>query len=170
MRQVIVSVQAVGVLLAVVALSGCGPDKKPVVKGNNEKPQEHAHEHPAHGPNGGHVVELESPDKPGEHQHAEWVIDDENGKVLVVMLAENNKDEVGIDAEVVSIEVKIGDKTETSTLQAANRTAGEKATATRFEVADQKLLTTLSADDPNAMIRVTIDGAEFSGKIVQHKH
>ena len=170
MRQFTIFMQAACVVLAVAALAGCGSEKKPAVKknGNTVKPGGNVHEHPAHGPNGGHVVELECATKPGEHQHAEWVLEDE--KVLVVMLAENNKDEVGIDAEVVSIDVKAGDKTETAVLKAANRTEGEKPTATRFELADQKLLTTLSADEIDAKIRVTIDGAEFSGKIVQHKH
>ena len=152
-------------ILAVATLAGCGPEKKPA-----EKPKPEEHVHAPHGPNGGHVVELTSPDKKGAHYHAEWLFDDDAGKFVVIMLDHDMKNEEGVDAEVANVDIKTGDKTETTVLPAANRTSGEKPTATRFELVDQKLVTILAGDNVDAKIRMTIGGAEFSGKIEHHKH
>lgn len=151
---------------------GCGgPTKTVDNKPKNGKPEvkEEGHVHPPHGPNGGHVVEAFNADKSKDH-HLEWLYDDDSGKVTVTVLDEEMKNEVGIDAESVFVDVKEEGKTVPYELKAANRTEGENPTATRFELVDQKLTTLMADEKLDAMLRVTASGEEFKGKIVQHVH
>lgn len=165
-------------ILAVATWAGCGPEKKAANGKPGEKPDEHAghnHEahddHPMHGPNGGHIAELDCEGKAGvEDYHGEWLSDDESGTVTVILLGKDVKTEVGTSAEELSLDVKTGDEVKTHTLKPVNRTDGDKPTATRFEAVDQPLVTYLSNDVLDAVIRVVIDGKEFKGKLVQHKH
>src|SRR5436190_16346260 len=100
------------ITLSVAVWSGCGPSKPPVDKkqesGDGKQGHaghDHAHDH-VHGPNGGEVVELDSKDVKGEDYHAEWVTDDDAGKFTVWILDKDIKNELGIEAEVLSINVK----------------------------------------------------------------
>lgn len=175
-------ISAAILILAVATWAGCGPTKKTpdkntagTTKPNDHEGHDHDHDHDhdhahAHGPNGGHIAELDSADKKGEDYHAEWLHDDESGQVTVYLLDADMKNEVGIEAEDISIDIKTGDKTVTYQLKAANRTEGDKPTATRFELIDNALVTILSGDGIDAKIRVMINGMEFSGKIEHHKH
>lgn len=170
MRRLTTWLSAAAVLLA-AGVAGCGPTKKTPDKPNGAKTNGDDHaDHPLHGPNGGHVAELASAAAKGkEDYHAEWLHDDESGLVTVFLLDAKLK-EIGIDAEVLTIDVKAGDKSEQYLLKAANRTDGDMPTATRFELTNQKLATILAADVIDAVILVKIKDEEYSGKIVQHKH
>ena len=68
-------------LVALLALAGCG-DSKTDSK-TSPKPQA---KHPPHGPNHGHLFELEA--EGGEHLHVEF-FEDEKAKKLVAVLREN---------------------------------------------------------------------------------
>lgn len=164
------------IVLAMATWIGCGPTKKTPDKGTTVKPghgdHDHAEdEHPPHGPNGGHVVTIKNADKKGEVYQVEWKTDDDEGKVIAYSLDADLKDEVAIAADVVSIDVTSSDgATKSYWLVAANNTGGDKPTASRFEIANQALVTILSNKDVKAKILVNIKGTEFSGKIVFHQH
>lgn len=166
-------------ILALGMWAGCGPTKKVTDKKGPEKKDEHeghkdgdehGHQHPAHGPNGGHIADLYLADSKKVAYHAEWLYDDESGKVTVVLFEPESNKEVGTDAEELSLDVTSEGKTVSHKLKSANRTDGDKPKATRFELIDQPLVTYLSNDVLDAMIRVEIEGKEAKGKLVQHKH
>jgi hypothetical protein len=163
------------VLFALAVWSGCGPSEKPAEKPGPKKPAEQApahedHDH-VHGPHDGEVIRLMRKDAREVEYHAEWLDDDDSGKLTVWILDKDHKDEVGIDAQRLSIDVITAAKSADSTyLDAANRTAGDSPTATRFEVVNQELLTNLANPKVNAMLRVTIKGADYMGRIEHHEH
>ncbi len=116
-------------------LVGCGPTNNKVVKTGESKTEEHAHEHPAEGPHGGHLVELAEPGKESkEEYHAEWLHDDATGKVTVYILDGKAKVTVPIAADTVVIKVKASDETGSHDLDAVDRTSGDKPTAFKFEI------------------------------------
>lgn len=163
-------------VLAVATWIGCGTTKKTPDKGTTVKPGHEDHDHaedghPPHGPNGGHVVTITNPDKKGEAYQVEWKADDDDGKVLTYFLDSKMMDEVGVELSVVFIDVTNSDgSTKPYELGAANRTEGDKPTASRFEIANQELVSILSNKEVKAKIRANIKGTEFSGKIVFHQH
>ena len=152
-------------LLAALCFAGCGPTDPKGAKKDGEKVDPHAgHDHSAKGPHGGHLVEL------GEEEfHAEWLEDDESGKVTVWILDSKAKGEVSIAAESILIKTKDKEKTDSFELPAVDRTKGDKPTAFKFEIVSKELLGKL--ETPNAttpVIHVDVNGKPFEGKIEEH--
>lgn len=155
-------------VLAGVGLVGCGSSNNSTAN----KPKEHSHEHDHHhhddhGPNGGHVLELGE-----EEYHAEWIYDEESGNVKIIILDGEMKKEVPIAATEVLIETKVAGKDNAYKLAASNPTAGEKPTATRFEIEDKALVTALKAAGKGvtANFKADINGKLYSAKIEHHDH
>jgi hypothetical protein len=147
-------------------LIGCNPaaNKGPTAGG---KPDEHAHEHAHHGPHGGHMMEI------GEEEfHAEWTHDDATGKVTFYILDAEAKKEVPIQADDLTIEVKIGNnEPATYTLPAVNPQDGKSAV---FETTNQNLegaLAALSERVTAKIKKLTIGDKTFENlNIEEHKH
>jgi hypothetical protein len=130
--------------------------------GHDHHDHDHAH---MHGPNGGPVLELGD-----EEYHAEWLHDDETGKVTVVLLDKAAKKEVTIESAEIAIEVKIADSEKTYALPAAGGT--DKPSA-RFELEDKALLAALEGagqEGTEAVLKVTINGKEYKAKFEPHEH
>ncbi|MGE0759630.1 MAG: hypothetical protein AB7F89_04395 [Pirellulaceae bacterium] len=126
----------------------------------------HAHGHPETGPNGGHLVEFET-----EEFHAEWLHDDDSGKLTIFILDGPAKAVVPISADHVTIEKTIGDKTESYQLAATDRPAGETKGA-KFEIVDKPLIEALKTAGQGVEARLTVDieGRTFAGKFEHQDH
>ncbi len=128
----------------------------------------HHHDHGAHGPNGGHLIELG-----GGKYHAEWVHDDladqENAKnVTVYILGEDAKTEKPIEAEYITINVTGGKEPKQYQLQAVNVQDGK---ASQFALDDPALVVDLGmvGQGVEARLSVKIDGEPYNAKI-EHDH
>ena len=156
-------------LVTALYLAGCNGGGT-ADKGNGQTTDEHDHEHHAHGPHGGALVELGTDEK----YHAEWATD-ESGKVTVWILDGAGEKEVPIAAETVSIDTKDAEGESSFELAAVNRTTDEKPTAFQFEIDGAKgkeLLGILEALGGNvtATLKVDVNGDARQGKIEKHEH
>jgi hypothetical protein len=130
---------------------------------------DHAHEHAAHGPHGGHLIEIAS----GKY-HAEWTHDDpsenENAKnVTIYILGEDAKTEHPIAAETVTINVAVeGKDPKQYELAAVNATDGK---ASEFTLDDPALIVDLgmAGEGVTARLNVEIDGEPHSAEM-EHDH
>jgi hypothetical protein len=145
-------------------LAGCTSATGGKGAGDGKAAAEHAHVH--HGPHNGHLMEIGE-----EEYHAEWT-DDESGKVTFYFLDGEAKKEVPIDAEEITIEVKIGDKEPTSYKLVAVEPKDMKASA--FAIVDKNLqgvLEVVSEGVTKKFPKLTIGGKTFENlKIEEHKH
>src|SRR5262245_6577760 len=115
-----------GITFTLVASLGCnssptGPPPAVVPRevhdhGHGQSHSGHDHGHPNTGPSGGHLVEFQT-----EDFHAEWLHDDETGKLTIYILDGAAKQPVPIAAESISIEKKIGEKAEKYQLTGVDR-------------------------------------------------
>jgi hypothetical protein len=127
---------------------------------------DHGHSHAEDGPNGGHLIELGQ-----EEYHAEWVHDDDSGKLTLYILDGAAKKAVPISATSVTIEKKIGDKVDKYELQAVGRSE-TNTTSAQFEITDKPLIEALktAGQGVDATLHVDVNGKSFQGKIEHHEH
>jgi hypothetical protein len=172
---------AVAFMLWGAAILGCG--KSDGTAGNtpagtspaddhadHDHDHDHAHEHAAHGPNGGHLIEID-----GGRYHAEWTHDDptenENAKnVTVYILGEDAKTEHPIEAESVQINVAIeGKDPKQYELPSLNMQDGK---ASQFALDDPALIVDLgmAGEGVTARLNLHIDGNPYSALIEHHEH
>jgi hypothetical protein len=131
---------------------------------------DHAHEHAAHGPHGGHLIELAD----GKY-HAEWTHDDlseqENAKnVTIYILGEDAKTEVPIEAEQITINVSGGKEPKQYELAAVNAQDGK---ASQFSLDEPALVVDLgmAGEGVEAKLNVKIEGTPYSAAIAHdHEH
>lgn len=140
--------------------------------GSGEKAHDHAHDHAAHGPHGGHIIELGE-----EEYHAEWKHDDESGKVTFYILDAEMKKEVPITASELVIETKVGENGKEYKLAAVNPSEDFVPKASQFELEDKGLIVVLQAaghEGTEATLKVQINDKPYSAKIEHwghdHKH
>lgn len=144
--------------------TGCTTDK-PAPKANGGGGGGHEHSHDAHGPHGGQVMALGK-----EEYHAEFVMDEANGKVTVYLLDKDIKTnkEAASAQETITIEAKSGAETKAYELAAVDRTTGDMPTAQQFELVDKELHGAIETN--SATIKVTIAGKSFADKISFEGH
>jgi hypothetical protein len=148
--------------LAALTLTGCpraNHSEKPVTK------DDHGHEHVHSGPHKGHLMEIG-----GEQYHAEW-IHDESGKVTFYILDSEAKKEVAIDADEITIDVKIGDNPPKTYKLAAVAPQDGKSAA--FEIIDKQfeaLFDQLKSSGLALTLHVNINGKQFDEPIKEHEH
>lgn len=157
-------------------LTGCGETTPP--KTDTKKPEAHDHDHDhgkeghgkeekgaaehKHGPNDGHIVELEGE---GEHYHLEWADDDETGTVTMYILDKEEKNIAELDATEITVESKAGDKVTEFKLPKVP-TESETVKASKFEVVEKPLLTALMAPEGvTNTVKVTIGGKPYTAVI-----
>jgi hypothetical protein len=150
-----------------VASTGCssapsGPPPDAVPLGVHD----HDHGHPATGPNDGHLIEFQT-----EDYHAEWLHDDQSGKLTIYILDGPAKAVVPIAAESITIEKKIGSKVETYRVPAADRSEASSKSA-KFEITNKPLIEALKSagQGVDATLTVVIDGQTLTGKFEHHDH
>ena len=112
------------------------------------------------------MVEFQS-----EDYHAEWLHDDGSGQLTVYILDRTAKALAPIAAPHITIEKKIGDKTERYELRAAD--GGDKSSkVAKFEIVDKPLIEALKSagQGVDAKLLVEIEGKSFEGKFEHHDH
>lgn len=127
---------------------------------------EHGHSHAELGPNGGHLLVL------GDEQfHAEWVHDDDSGKLTIYILDGAAKELVPIAAEKLTIEKKVGERTDKFELTAVDR-QGEVPKSAKFELVDKSLIEALklAGDGVEATLSVDVNGEPFTVPFTKHEH
>jgi hypothetical protein len=157
------------------AVVGCGKsngtagNQPAPAPGDDHAEHDHAHEHAAHGPNGGHLIEID-----GGKYHVEWTHDDptenEDAKnVTLYILGEDAKTEQPIDAEPVTINVAIeGKDPKQYEIPPVNAQDGK---ASQFALDDGALIVDLgmAGEGVTARLNLTIDGTPHSAPI-EHDH
>src|SRR5687768_5797458 len=83
--------------------TGCAKPAPPPDNAKAGAQDDHGHEHHHHGPHDGHMMVIGE-----EEYHAEWTHDD-SGKVTFYILDSEAKKDVPIEADAITIDVKIGD-------------------------------------------------------------
>ena len=157
------------ILLGIAILSiGCDPPAPVTSDGTNSEHHhghDHDHGHGHHeklGPNGGHILELGD-----EQYHAEWVHDDEAGRVEVIMLDGDAQEEIAVGAMVANITVVV-DGEQAYALDATN---AENGLASRFAIVAPDLLGALTVGEGvEAKLTMEIDGQRFSSAFENHDH
>lgn len=150
-------------LLALVAVMGCGPQDPahdPDTDTGGAQTSHTGHDdRAALGPNEGHVVVLGD-----EEYHLEWLHDDDAGKVTAILLDGEIKEEVTTTAEVVTVEVTIGDAEPLKyDLLAVNRSDEEPPRASRFELTEPALITALKiGEGVKVVLHVQVDDQTYS--------
>lgn len=173
-------VVAVACWCGLMTLAGCSPkpiagDPPPLPAGGvhddhghegHDHGHHHGHSHADLGPNQGHLLELGD-----EQYHAEWVHDDVAGKLTVYILDSNAKNLVPIAAETITIEKKVGDRSDTYELAAVDR-QGETPKTAKFEIVDKGLIEglKLAGDGVQASIIIDINGQPFTAQFEKHSH
>jgi hypothetical protein len=167
---------AAAIVLTAIGLSACNssspspPTTLPAhVEDHDGHDHAHGHDHghADEGPNGGHLIELGT-----EEYHAEWLHDDESGKLTVFILGGSAKEPVPLSAKSIVIEKKIGEKAEKYEIPAAGRTDNTGKGA-QFELVDKPLVEALKMagqQGVEAKLIVDIEGKTFEGKFEHHEH
>ena len=157
------------ILLPLGMLTGCAPPDNPNTNSNSDS-HNHAHDHGDdhdEGPHQGHLIELGD-----EEYHAEWVHEDESGKITVYILAGDAKTDLAIIAQQITITTVVKEKDPKDySLAAVNATTGDSPTAFCFEIVDKQLLIALKmSQGVQSSIAVEIKGKKYSGQIEHHDH
>lgn len=168
MRAALVSA-ACAALLSLVMGVGCtstsSPQPAAQKEGHEDHDHAHEHEHVHSGPHQGHLMVIGD-----EEYHAEWT-HDESGKVTFYILDAAAKNEVPIAAEVLPIEVKIGEhEPKKYELVAVNPKDGKAAA---FEIVDKEfaaLFSQLKSSGLTLTLHADIGGKHYSQKIQEHDH
>jgi hypothetical protein len=124
------------------------------------------HDHAAHGPHEGHIIEIGD-----EEYHAEWTHDD-SGKVTVYILDSELKKEVPIAAETITIDTVVNNTPNTFKLDAVNPSEGDLPKASQFEIVDKGLLGVLESlsKGVTATLKLTINDKPYEAPIVHDDH
>jgi hypothetical protein len=164
MRRIVTTCGALGVILAMAVISGCG-DKRPESRLKSSASKTDHHDDHAHeGPHGGHIIELGD-----EEYHAELVHDDKTNTATVYVLDSSAKKAAPIAAEDVTINLTIDGKAQQFKL-AAKPLDGEQGKSSRFEASDEALMKALDAEGAKGRLNLTSEGKTYSGEIEHHDH
>lgn len=158
MRRICSVVTALSIL---VLAFGCGP-KAPL---QSPVTTAHSHSHEALGPNGGHLLPLGD-----EEYHLEWKHDDDAELVTLFVLDGAAKELVPIEADSITISVKV-EETTNYTLLAVDP-SGEPPRSSQFQLKNAELIAMLGMAGQGAEPKVTvpIGGKEFVGVFEHHDH
>ncbi|MGH7200185.1 MAG: hypothetical protein ACREJB_06240 [Planctomycetaceae bacterium] len=162
-----------GVLLALVALSGCGGEAnesdeyQPVemLDAPPETVDDHGHDHAAHGPHDGELIELGTDGK----YHAEMLHDEEAGTLTIYILDGSATKTVPIEAADVTINVKHDGQPEQFKFAASPTEDDPEGLSSRFVSNDAELGEHLHEEGTEPRLVVQIEGSSYSGTL-EHSH
>lgn len=126
--------------------------------------QEAKHAHAEKGPHKGSLIELGE-----EEYHAEIVHDEKEKSVTIYLLGADAKTVVTSDAKEVAVNAKVKGKAVQMKLKAAPQKSDKVGTTSRFSSKEEALMELLDDHNAKPVLRVTIAGKTFNGKI-EHNH
>jgi len=141
-------------LVALLVLAGCGDDGKTDGKKSPSKQQA---KHPGHGPNDGHLFELEA--EGGEHYHVEFFEDEKAKKLVAVLLGADSKTEFQSSAAEATLETTAGSDKKSFKLKAE-----AKDKASRYSTDDASALEAVKAKDAKFKFQIEIDGKTYTAQ------
>lgn len=149
-----------------ISLSGCNQQPSQVAPAPPEDASaEESHDHDAHGPHDGDIVELG-----GGEYHAEVVHDHDAQTVTVYLFDEFLQKAAPVAAEAITINLTADGKPSQFKLPAAPETADPAGSSARFELKDAALCDALDAAGVDARLSVMIQGQAFTGTIAHAGH
>lgn len=119
--------------------------------------EDHEHEK---GPHGGSLVELGD-----EEYHAEIVHDEKEEQVTIYILGADAKTAVGIDAKDIAVNSKVGGAGVQQKLKPAPQKKDKSGLSSRFTSKSKELIELLDNPEAGSVLRVSIKGKTYSGKI-----
>ncbi len=125
---------------------------------------EEPHAHASKGPHKGSLIELGE-----EEYHAEIVHDEDMGRVTIYLLGSDAKTDVTTNAKDVVINAKVNGKAVQMKLKAAPQKSDKAGTSSRFFSTSEDLMKLLDDHDVKPILRVSIAGKTYNGKI-EHDH
>jgi len=150
-------------------LTGCSNEPKivtPEVPTDTEGKHVHDHGHGHHGPHDGHIIELGN-----EEYHAELVHDDAAHKVTVYILDGGLENAVPIEAESITINLKVDGAPKQFTLAAAPLDGEADGKSSRFEIENEELLHELEEEGSEPELAFSFGDQSFRGAIeMGHDH
>ncbi len=156
-------------LLVCLSLAGCTQEddyRVPTVE-EADAPVDDAHaghDHHAHGPHGGSIVEL------GTHDiHAEAVLDEDESRLDIYILGSDAKTAEAIDATSLTLSFKHGDESEDFELAAAPQEGDAEGTASKYSITSEDLSQELHHHKEGAALQFMADGIAYTGTVV-HDH
>jgi hypothetical protein len=150
-------------IMPVALMSGCnaGDQGKPKVQNGHD--HDHDHVSHAHGPHGGHLIELGD-----DAYHLEWDHDDDAQTIVMYVLDGEATNEVAIAAESIKVTFAVQDETRDFEVRTVKEEGQE--TTSRFESNDADLFALMTSDESAGTVMVEIEGAPYQGKIEHHHH
>ena len=156
--------------LVCLTLAGCTQEddyRVPTVEEAEVVP--HAeHDHHAHGPHGGSIVEL------GTHDlHAEAVLDEDENRLDIYILGSDAETAQAIDATSLTLSFKHGDESEDFELAAAPQDGDSEGNASKFSITSEDLTQELHHHKEGAALQFMADGIAYTGTVVHdedHAH
>ncbi len=162
--------QRVGVatfsIVVAVSLSGCYQQPAPVAPAPQAgASQEEAHDHGAHGPHEGEIVELG-----GGEYHAEVVHDHDAQMITVYLFDEFLERPASVATESITINLTVDGKPSQFNLPAVPESGDAAGRSARFELKDAALCEALDAKGVDARLSVMIQGQAFTGTLDHAGH
>ncbi len=124
----------------------------------------HAHDHDAHGPNNGELLEIGR----GEY-HAELVVDEESNQVAVYLLDSTLKSYISIDSAFLVVNFKVGNKPVQVKMLPVPQDADAKNLSSRFSLISTELFTALHDPKSDAKLSLRIGKKSYVSKLA-HNH
>lgn len=152
-------------IVVAVSLSGCNQQPAPVAPAQAETSKEEAHDHEAHGPHDGDIVELG-----GGEYHAEVVHDHDAQMITVYLFDEFLERPASVATESITINLTVDGKPSQFKLPAAPGASDPAGSSARFELKDAALCEALDAQGVDARLSVMIRGQAFTGTLDHAGH
>jgi hypothetical protein len=149
-----------------ISLSGCNNQPAQVAPAQQTGTSlEEEHDHGAHGPHDGDIVELG-----GGEYHAEVVHNHDAQVVTVYLFDEFLKKAAPVATESITINLTVDGKPSQFKLPAAPESGDPTGTSARFELKDAALCEALDAQGVDARLSVMIQSQAFTGTIEHAGH
>lgn len=124
-----------------------------------------AHDHPAHGPHNGDLIELGN-----EEYHLELVHDVKAGTVAFYLLDSTAKKMLAIPAKEIVINVKSAGKPKQYKIPPYPQPNDPKDNFSAYGTKDKELIETLDKHGIEAFVVIEIAGKQYRGKVEHHHH
>lgn len=165
-RRLLISTGSFLALLGLVMFQGCNQqgDTRTFTEGDNVTNTE-PHDHHAHGPHGGHIVELG-----GEAYHAEVTLDVPTRKLTVYLLGKDAKTPLPVDAASLSVRLVVGGEKQEVVLSPTPQAGDGEGLSSVFAMSEGAVPESIhDAEDLEGEVVVSFGGTQYRGAIT-HDH